>query len=146
MVLKLYPKIVRVSFACIWLKGVQILAKHPLSLGGYKFCVGGNFEVGYGHPHPFVLMSIVFEIVRSASICVGICSGAHCSPPYTSPLHPPLSLSICTSPQPFIGMDAMSATILPLDTVGGCHKRIPHDGRMVSASYHRCQSFVFCMT
>ena len=34
--LQLYPGFVRVRFACTWLKGVQILAKRPLRLGGYK--------------------------------------------------------------------------------------------------------------
>ena len=34
-VLKMYPEFVRVSFACIWEKRVQILAKRPLSQRGY---------------------------------------------------------------------------------------------------------------
>ena len=47
VVLQLYPGFVCVRFACTWLKGVQILVKHPLRRGGHKF-LGGGINFGRG--------------------------------------------------------------------------------------------------
>ena len=41
VVLKLQPVFVRAPFACRWLKGVEILAKRPFSLGWCRF-LGGD--------------------------------------------------------------------------------------------------------
>ena len=48
MVLNIYPKFVFVLFACIWLKGVQILVKcQPIKPRGVQILGGGiNFEAG----------------------------------------------------------------------------------------------------
>ena len=46
VVLRLYPVFVRVVFPCAGLKGVEILAKHPISLGGYKCWRGINSARG----------------------------------------------------------------------------------------------------
>ena len=46
VVLRLYSGFVRVVFPCAGLKGVQILAKRPISLGGYKYWGGINIGGG----------------------------------------------------------------------------------------------------
>ena len=50
--LRLYSGFVRVVFPCAGLKGVQILAERPISLGGYKYWgginIGGGIHFGGG--------------------------------------------------------------------------------------------------
>ena len=48
VVWKPYSGFVYVPFACMWLKGVHILAKRPVRLGGYKIFFGGDIWGGGG--------------------------------------------------------------------------------------------------